>query len=187
MSCSHDALGPVDPRCGLPELQMISDRIARNIIRYVFHYLTGASEIQIRLPARSDARVHIFLTRRHSRAKGEEGRRHRPYGGALRKERWVLPIARGGASRRERRGPACSRGFPQVPYNTVASRIRNLLLIIMLSILTRHSYFSPSPVSPSYPSSRFSVTWSDACDAPLNENRGRANRFTGFDRCNLSM
>lgn len=28
------------------------------------------------------------------------------------------------------------------PYNTVASRIRNLLLIIMLSILTRRSYLA---------------------------------------------
>lgn len=36
----------------------------------------------------------------------------------------------------ERRGQLS----PRPPYNTVASRIRNLLLIIMLSILTRHSY-----------------------------------------------
>jgi len=68
MSRSRDASGPACPRkrgeggrrsprgpvarCGLPapELQMISNRIARNIIRYVFHYPSEAPEIQIRLP-----------------------------------------------------------------------------------------------------------------------------------------
>lgn len=33
------------------------------------------------------------------------------------------------------------------PYNTVASRIRNLLLIIMLSILTRRSYLASLSLS----------------------------------------
>lgn len=153
MSCSHDASGPgwlapVDPRCGLPELQMISNRIARNIIRYVFHYLTGASRFKLDYRQVRRSRSYIFLhTHTDTRAKGEEGRRQ-PYGGALTEGTMNAAdrYTRGGASRRERRGSRVVRGFPQVPYNTVASRIRNLLLIIMLSILTRHSYFSPAPV-----------------------------------------
>lgn len=36
---------------------------------------------------------------------------------------------------------------PRDPYNTVASRIRNLLLIIMLSILIRGILISPPPPS----------------------------------------
>lgn len=51
MSCSRVGTPPVGPaaRCGLPtpELQMISNRIARNIIRYVFHYLTEASGFKL--------------------------------------------------------------------------------------------------------------------------------------------
>lgn len=80
------------------------------------------------------------------------------------------------------------------PYNTVASRIRNLLLIIMLSILTRRSYLASLSLSslsssPSFsldPDASFLSLWlfvvlrpsrAVSLDAALYGNRGRY-RFT---------
>lgn len=103
---------------------------------------------------------------------GERGR-ERAYGEALRKERRALPGLRGGVLTARTTETPQPR-IPRDPYNTVASRIRNLLLIIMLSILTRHSYFSPSPHS-----------LLESITRRCPERRTAAgHRFTGFDRYN---
>lgn len=157
---------------------MISNRIARNIIRYVFHYLTGAS--RFKLDYRQVRRSHSYISYTRTRAYGEgsggggSSPTEMPYGRNDECCRSLREGPRGGNDG----GAPYSRGFPRVPYNTVASRIRNLLLIIMLSILTRHSYFSPLlfPLS----AAPDSVTWSDdACRCP-NENRGRGASIYGI-------
>jgi len=84
--------------------------------------------------------------RRERRGRGEGRRGKEALQGSPAEGTTSTVSPRGGASRRERRRGSPQPRIPQNPYNTVASRIRNLLLIIMLSILTRHSYFSPSPL-----------------------------------------
>lgn len=76
--------------------------------------------------------------------------------------------------RRRNEGTETRSAKPEAPYNTVASRIRNLLLIIMLSILTRHSYLVSLLISFASPRYRRVCPLFPICRGlPRRGNRGK--------------
>lgn len=82
--------------------------------------------------------------------------------------------ARRGNKKKKRRNRETRSAKPEAPYNTVASRIRNLLLIIMLSILTRHSYLVSLLISFASPRYRRASPLFPICRGlPRRGNRGK--------------
>lgn len=166
---------------------MISNRIARNIIRYVFHYRpTLCFGIQIRLPSGQVSYVYpscpatsidiyinssvcIYIqyavrilytcTRTLARKRTSEK---------------LVRVRDRGNKKKKRRNRETRSAKPEAPYNTVASRIRNLLLIIMLSILTRHSYLVSLLISFASPRYRRVCPLFPICRGlPRRGNRGK--------------
>lgn len=143
-----------------PELRMISNRIARNIIRYVFHYRpTLRFGIQIRLPIRLGIPYVSLVSRYVSSSYTSVDiyinlstyiyytilyyiyiQYTCTFARKRTSEKLVRAVRGRGNKKKNGRNGETRPAKPEASYNTVASRIRNLLLIIMLSILTRHSY-----------------------------------------------